>query len=107
MNMPVNRIRPLLLLLVLTQAALPLKARDAEYRLVQDIAYREGNALTDYSRERCRLDVYYPAGTNGYAIVVWFHGGGLTGGAKSVPDGLKEKGIDRKSTRLNSSHLGI
>ena len=93
MNKPVNRLCPFLLALALLQTALPLEARDAEYRLVKDIAYREGNALTDYMRERCRLDVYYPAGTNGYATVVWFHGGGLTGGAKSVPEGLKEKGI--------------
>jgi acetyl esterase/lipase len=93
MNNPANSVRPLLLAFALLQTALPLEARDAEYRLVQDIAYREGNALTDYMRERCRLDVYHPAGTNGYATVVWFHGGGLTGGAKSVPEGLKEKGI--------------
>jgi acetyl esterase/lipase len=93
MNMPVNHVRPFLLAFALLQTALPLEALNSEYRLVQDIAYREGNALTDYSRERCRLDVYYPAGTNGYATVVWFHGGGLTGGAKSVPDGLKAKGI--------------
>src|ERR1035441_4348492 len=93
MNRPVNQVRPFLLAFALLQTALPLEALDAEYRLVQDIAYREGNALNDYTQERCRLDVYYPAGTNGYATVVWFHGGGLTGGAKSVPDGLKEKGI--------------
>ena len=93
MNMPVNHARPLLLACALLQTALPLEALDAEYRLVQDIAYREGNALTDYAQERCRLDVYYPAGTNGYATVVWFHGGGLTGGARFVPEGLKEKGI--------------
>jgi acetyl esterase/lipase len=93
MNMPVNRIRLFFLVLLLLQTALPLEALDAEYRLVRDIAYREGNALTDYMQERCRLDVYYPAGSNEYATVIWFHGGALTGGAKSVPEGLKDKGI--------------
>ena len=94
MNMPVNRVRPFLLAFALLQTALPLEALGrGGTGWFKDIAYREGNALTDYTRERCRLDVYYPGGTNGYATVVWFHGGGLTGGAKSVPDGLKEKGI--------------
>lgn len=43
--------------------------------------------------ERCRLDVYAPADTNGFTTVVWFHGGGLTGGSRFVPEPLKEKGI--------------
>jgi acetyl esterase/lipase len=44
-------------------------------------------------RERCRLDVYLPEGTNGFATVVWFHGGGLTGGNRAIPKELQEKGI--------------
>jgi len=93
MNIPVNHVCPFLIAFALFQTSLPLEALEADYRAVQDIPYREGNALTEYMRERCRLDVYYPAGTNGYATVVWFHGGGLTGGARFVPEGLKQKGI--------------
>jgi dienelactone hydrolase len=44
-------------------------------------------------RERCRLDVYYPNGVKNFPTVVWFPGGGLKGGNRSVPKGLKEKGI--------------
>lgn len=62
------------------------------YATVTDLPYREGDGLTDYARERCRLDVYHPS-TKGYATVVWFHGGGLKNGKRSVPDRLKEKGI--------------
>jgi acetyl esterase/lipase len=65
----------------------------AKYETETDILYREGGNLTDYMRERCRLDVYYPTGVKEFPTVVWFHGGGLTGGERSVPAGLKEKGI--------------
>lgn len=32
--------------------------------------------------ERCRLDIKWPDGTTNFPTVVWFHGGGLTGGKK-------------------------
>lgn len=40
----------------------------------KDIAYA--------APERCRLDVKWPNGMTNFATVVWFHGGGLTGGSK-------------------------
>ncbi len=64
-----------------------------QYAMEKDIPYRSGDALTDYMKERCRLDVHYPAGKVDFPTVVWFHGGGLTGGNRFVPLGLKEKGI--------------
>ncbi|HEY5913442.1 MAG TPA: alpha/beta hydrolase [Verrucomicrobiae bacterium] len=67
--------------------------RIPQYRTETNILYRTGAHLTEYTKERCRLDVYYPAGTNDFATVVWFHGGGLTGGNRSVPEALKGKGI--------------
>lgn len=45
------------------------------------------------NRERCVLDVYYPLNTKGFVTLVWFHGGGLTGGNKELPEALKENGI--------------
>lgn len=48
--------------------------------LVKDVPYRP-DAVDDYARERCKLDIRHPD-TNGYKTVVWFHGGGLTGGNK-------------------------
>ena len=44
-------------------------------------------------KEQCRLDLYHPVGQTGFATVVWFHGGGLTGGNRSVPSQLKDQGI--------------
>ena len=63
------------------------------YGFDQDIPYLSAGEVTDYQRERSRLDVYYPRDTDGYATVVWFHGGGLKYGHKEVPPGLRDKGI--------------
>ncbi len=63
-----------------------------EYRTVEDILYQE-NPDSDYAKERCRLDVYYPTEIKDFATVVWFHGGGIKAGNKQISDLLKEKGI--------------
>ena len=63
------------------------------YQTESDILYRDGSNLTDYMQERCRLDLYYPANTSGFATVVWFHGGGLKRGNKSFPEQLMNQGI--------------
>ena len=63
------------------------------YQTESDVLYRTGAGLNEYAKERCRLDVYHPADHKDFATVVWFHGGGLTGGNRSVPEGLKQQGI--------------
>jgi len=65
----------------------------SQYRTVKDVLYRSGDNLTPYMRGRCRLDLYYPQGVKQYATVVWFHGGGLKAGNRSVPKELQNKGI--------------
>jgi len=53
-----------------------------------------GNASGDtYRSERCLLDVYYPTNLRDAPVVVWFHGGGLTSGERSIPEGLKNMGF--------------
>jgi acetyl esterase/lipase len=47
----------------------------------------------EYIAERCRLDVYHPTNATGFTTVVWFHGGGLTGGNKFIPDKLRNQGL--------------
>ena len=69
-----------------------LNAQKTEYVLEKDISYY-GNVKDAYQKERCKLDVYYPKNSNNFPTVVWFHGGGLKGGNKSVPKQLQEKGI--------------
>lgn len=63
------------------------------YETKTNIAYRTGNNLTEAMRERCKLDIYYPLNQKNVATVVWFHGGGLTEGNKSIPAALKNQGI--------------
>ncbi|MEM8946439.1 MAG: alpha/beta hydrolase [Planctomycetota bacterium] len=63
------------------------------YKTQIDIPYRSGTELSEYMRERCLLDIYYPQQKTGFPTVVWFHGGGLKGGKKSIPAGLTGKGI--------------
>lgn len=61
-----------------------------KFKLDSDISY---SRKTDtYSRERLKLDVYYPDSAENVPVVVWFHGGGLTGGQKEIPVGLRDAG---------------
>jgi hypothetical protein len=63
------------------------------YKTEKDLLYRENTKLTGYMKERCRLDIYYPENKAGFTTIVWFHGGGLTGGEKFIPEQWKNKGI--------------
>jgi acetyl esterase/lipase len=63
------------------------------YQTESGLAYRPDSEPDVYARERCKLDVYHPVGGPPVATVVWFHGGGLTGGNRSVPSALKGQGI--------------
>jgi acetyl esterase/lipase len=67
----------------------------AEYKTVSDVPYYEESVRRQdaYVAERCVLDVYYPADAKNFATVVWFHGGGLTKGKKSVPTQLARQGF--------------
>jgi len=70
-------------------------AQQAKYITEREMPYYNNTIIqTDkYIKERCVLDVYYPKNQNNFPIIVWFHGGGLTGGEKEIPDALKEKGF--------------
>jgi len=49
--------------------------------------YSDSDTVTDeYIKERCVLDLYHPEDKEGFPTVVWFHGGGLTGGEKFIPE---------------------
>lgn len=68
--------------------------RPVTYQLEENKGYRPDAATADaYAAERCVLDIYYPAQAKDFATVVWFHGGGITGGEKFIPHELKEKGL--------------
>ena len=69
------------------------KVVSQQYILEENINYYSQNINDSYQKERCKLDVYFPKGIKDFPTVVWFHGGGLKGGEKVVPDLLKDKGI--------------
>ena len=68
-------------------------AQPRAYTHLENQSYYPSTNTDPYIRERCRLDVYYPVGKKNFRTVVWFHGGGLSGGEKHIPEGLKDKGI--------------
>lgn len=63
-----------------------------KYSLQKDVSYRTTTG-NEYALERCKLDIYFPEGKQDYPTVVWFHGGGLSSGNKSVPEQLKNNRI--------------
>ena len=65
--------------------AYPLAARADDRTPIQpiaNIAYKTGDNLSEYETQRCKLDLYLPRNGKNFATLVWFHGGGLKGGAK-------------------------
>lgn len=73
-----------------------IKAQNvSEYQLNENIFYRttEEAQNNEYIAERCKLDIYYPDNKANYTTVVWFHGGGITGGNKHIPEKLMRNGI--------------
>lgn len=62
------------------------------YKIEEDILYRTGSDESEYAKQRCKLDLYYPS-QPGFATVVWFHGGGLKSGNRSIPEQLKRQQI--------------
>jgi acetyl esterase/lipase len=66
-----------------------------QYKTEVNILYRNDKRekLNDYALKNCRLDIVYPVNNEGFATVVWFHGGGLTGGGRDIPQPLRNKGL--------------
>jgi len=64
-----------------------------EYARVDGVSYYSAEQLTnadDYQKSQCKLDILYPKNASApFATLVWFHGGGLTGGGKYFPSALK------------------
>jgi len=84
-----------LIFLILFTVIFSAFAQNKVYVLKQNIPYYEDPAIKadNYQTETCVLDIYYPKDTKNFSTVVWFHGGGLTGGGKEIPEALKNKGI--------------
>lgn len=90
------RFRMIIVTLILT-AMQVARAEETEvrYKTLNDIPYytAEESQQNEYMQERCKLDLYYPTKIKGFPTVVWFHGGGLKGGSKSIPKELQDQGL--------------
>ncbi len=84
-----------ILSLMLLLACFTAFSQEANYLTRENIPYypESVSKTNDYISERCLLDLYVPEQMEVFPTVVWFHGGGLTGGNKYIPEELKEKGM--------------
>ena len=76
--------RLLLTLIALLVSTADSFAQKITYHTETAVAYRatDGNRMID---SMCRLDLSYPADKPGFTTVIWFHGGGLSGGHREIP----------------------
>ena len=79
---------------VLLLMASMLAQAQQQYLTEQNIRYYPDSLVKadSYIASQCVLDLYYPANNTNFATIVWFHGGGLTGGDKEIPSQLMKKG---------------
>lgn len=87
--------KKLFLIVVLPIIGFAASAQQSVYTSTFNIPYYNVDVIKkdSYVRDRCMLDIYYPQNSKGFSTVIWFHGGGLTGGNKEIPEALKEKNI--------------
>ncbi len=66
-----------------------------EYKTENNIPYYPENIRkTDsYINSQCKLNFYYPTNVKNFPTVIWFHGGGLTGGNNELPKELLNQNI--------------
>jgi acetyl esterase/lipase len=83
-------IRYPLALAMIASSAFTTAAAEPEFH--KGIYYGPDNA-TAYQKERCQLDIYLPSDkSTKFPVLIFFHGGGLTGGNRGGPD-LTSQGV--------------
>jgi len=87
-------------LVTLLALNLSLAAQEASvkqgFKEEKDISYHSEEFLktaSDYAKGITKLDIYYPEGKKGFGTLIWFHGGGLTGGKRENPKDLLREDI--------------
>jgi len=81
--------KSIFLLLLFFLPVITINAQQS-FTLTENINYKGSDP---YSKERCMLDIRTPADPGEYPVVIWFHGGGLTGGNKYFPEELLKSDI--------------
>lgn len=83
----------LILLFCLNVSVFAGETGKIETKFEKNICYYSPEKMKDaddYMKERCTLDLLYPADHKGFATIVWFHGGGLTRGNKGNPSAFRK-----------------
>ena len=64
----------------------------ADFKRIDNLAYKTGNGISEYEQTRCKLDLYIPSTGSSIPTLIWFHGGGLKNGdkTKKITTGLAE-----------------
>jgi acetyl esterase/lipase len=97
--------RSFLLFLLVTIFEVQTYSQESQYLTKLNIPYYPDsiNRLSENINKQCVLDVYYPEKSEGFATIIWFHGGGLTSGVKEIPGALRQKnlGVIAVNYRLN------
>ena len=85
----------IILILCLALSGLIANGQEIDYETISNVPYysKDMRASDSYLAKRCVLDIYYPKNSKSFATIIWFHGGGLTGGEKEIPELLKEQGV--------------
>jgi len=67
---------------------------NSNYEVLKNIPYypESTRSSDNYIKEQCLLDIYKPIGKTNAPVIVWYHGGGLTGGTKAIPKELLDYG---------------
>jgi len=87
--------KKLLFACIFSYLAFSASAQKTEYITKIDVPYYSDsvNQTDKYKKEQCVLDIYYPKNAKGFATIIWFHGGGLTGGSNEIPKALIDKNL--------------
>lgn len=81
--------RKIFLLVTLALCCSVAYSQEHQYKTEKDIIYR---SVDDYATKMCRMDIAYPEDAEARPVIVWFHGGGLTGGWRHIPQELLRDG---------------
>ncbi len=86
----------ILLLIALTHNTLGQNVKaEIDYKTETAVPYYSEKMMKgdEYRQKMSLFDLYYPTNVENFPTIVWFHGGGLTGGERAVPEYLKNKGF--------------
>jgi len=64
-----------------------------EIKIIKNISYLSKATKDEYRKKMSVLDIYLPKGAKNFPTLVYFHGGGMTGGRRGGPSRLAKLGI--------------